>query len=80
MISTFLLSVSELNVEIVHKAGKKIPATDFFSPTGSKSACLARILDFDFDLDLDFSQVLLHYLDHHSQLHHQCQMDIGFLE
>ena len=30
-ISTFLLSVTSMNVEIVHKSGKNIPATDFFS-------------------------------------------------
>ena len=30
-ISSFLLSINELNVEIVHKAGSKILATDFFS-------------------------------------------------
>ena len=30
-ISSFLLSINELNVELVHKAGNKIPATDFFS-------------------------------------------------
>ena len=30
-ISSFLLSVSAMNVELVHKSGKNIPATDFFS-------------------------------------------------
>ena len=30
-ISSFLLSINELNIEIIHKSGAKIPATDFFS-------------------------------------------------
>ena len=30
-IASFLLSVSSMNVDIVHKSGKSIPATDFFS-------------------------------------------------